>query len=162
MICCCLHFQTILSVPFFIFPVCLVVSSAAIGKQWGGQPIGVIDISRMVGYLHVSRASGASHPSNPRRYKYRLRSGGRSRRREKLFRCEQGRELGEKENERGNKNLVNIVFRILERNYSWLGSFGIFLCFVCFKVKRPCQQLRSCRAGQLPINSWAGLDLLSC
>ena len=33
---------------------------------------------------------------------------------------------------------------------------------LCVEVLGPCQQLRSCRAGQLPIKcSWAGLDLLS-
>ena len=31
-----------------------------------------------------------------------------------------------------------------------------FLFFVCVEVLRPCQQLRSCRAGQLPINTVPG------
>ena len=29
-------------------------------------------------------------------------------------------------------------------------------CFVCVEVLRPSQQLRSCRAGQLPINTVPG------
>ena len=29
----------------------------------------------------------------------------------------------------------------------------IYFVFVCVEVLRPCQQLRSCRAGQLPINT---------
>ena len=30
------------------------------------------------------------------------------------------------------------------------------LSFVCLEVLRPCQQLRSCRVGQLPINTVPG------
>ena len=31
-----------------------------------------------------------------------------------------------------------------------------YYLFVCVEVLRPCQQLRSCRAGQLPINTVLG------
>ena len=31
-----------------------------------------------------------------------------------------------------------------------------FSLFVCVEALRPCQQLRSCRAGQLPINTVPG------
>ena len=31
-----------------------------------------------------------------------------------------------------------------------------FCLFACVEVLRPCQQLRSCRAGQLPINTVPG------
>ena len=33
----------------------------------------------------------------------------------------------------------------------------VYDLFVCVEVLRPCQQLRSCRAGQLPINTVPGL-----
>ena len=32
----------------------------------------------------------------------------------------------------------------------------LFVLFVCVEVLRPCQQLKSCRAGQLPINTVPG------
>ena len=34
--------------------------------------------------------------------------------------------------------------------------FLTHLCFVCVEVLLPSQQLRSCRAGQLPINTVPG------
>ena len=35
-------------------------------------------------------------------------------------------------------------------------KLGSFVLFVCVEVLRPSQQLRSCRAGQLPINTVPG------
>ena len=32
----------------------------------------------------------------------------------------------------------------------------VLFCFVCVEVLRPCQRLRSCRFGQLPINTVPG------
>ena len=46
-------------------------------------------------------------------------------------------------------------FRAFYYNTALIMSCKVTL-FVCVEVLRPCQQLRSCRAGQLPINTVPG------
>ena len=47
-----------------------------------------------------------------------------------------------------------MIFLISSKKISYVTNvLDILFCFVCVEVLRPRQELRSCRAGQLPINT---------
>ena len=51
------------------------------------------------------------------------------------------------------------LFHSQIKEYLAVYKISVCLCaclFVCVEGSRPCQQLRSCRAGQLPINTVPG------
>ena len=100
----------------------------------------VIFIKFLIHNLELSRNSTICW-GNPRIYSPRAR----------------GDNLGDKVFD-GNRKVISLIADCMFKKYivAFLFDAHIFHLFVCVEVLRPCQQLRSCRVGQLPINTVPG------